>query len=117
MAYKRGISAKNMTADEKKGWGIYHEMIDENGSYAYVVDLAEGKKQAKYDEFYGTALSSMSDFGDYITTQTSTYFTKMITGKSALTEFTAFAEDYNRNGGETIVKQVNAWYTAMHAFD
>lgn len=117
VAYKRGISAKNMTAEEKKGWGIYHEMIDENGSYAYVVDLAEGKKQAKYDEFYGTALSSMSDFGDYITTQTSTYFTKMITGKSALTEFTAFAEDYNRNGGETIVKQVNAWYTAMHAFD
>ena len=117
VAYKQKVATKDMTAEEKKGWGIYHEMIDENGSYAYVVELSEGKKSAKYNEFYGTALSAMSDYGEYITTQTSTYFTKIISGESPSSAFKDFVDDFNRNGGETIVKQVNAWYKAVHKFD
>lgn len=117
VAYKQGIAAKDMTNEELKGWGIYHEMIDENGSYAYVVELSEGTKKAKYDEFYGTALSAMTDFGEYITSQTSVRFTKMISGESPLSDFAEFVKVYNNNGGDTIVGQVNAWYKAVHAFD
>jgi len=117
VAYKQGIAAKDMTNEELKGWGIYHEMIDENGSYAYVVELSEGTKKAKYDEFYGTALSAMTDFGEYITSQTSVRFTKMISGESPLSDFAEFVKVYNNNGGDTIVGQVNAWYNAVHAFD
>ncbi len=117
VAYKQKIATKDMTKEEKKGWGIYHEMIDENGSYAYVVALSEGEKPAKYNEFYGTALSAMTDYGEYITTQTSTYFTKMISGESAMSSFNDFVKDVDRNGGETIIGQVNAWYKAVHAFD
>lgn len=117
VAYKQEIATKDMTKEELKGWGIYHEMIDENGSYAYVVELSEGTKKAKYDEFYGTALSAMTDFGEYITSQTSVRFTKMISGESPMSDFSEFVKVYNNNGGETIVKQVNAWYKAVHAFD
>ncbi len=117
VAYKKGVLTKDMTKEERKGWGIYHEMIDENGSYAYVVELSEGKKQAKYDEFYGTALSAMTDYGEYITSQTSVRFTKMISGESPMSDFSEFVKVYNNNGGELISKQVNAWYKAVHAFD
>lgn len=106
-----------MTAQERKGWGIYHEMIDENGSYAYVVDLSEGTKKAKYDEFYGTALSAMTDYGEYITSRTGEYFTKIISGESPMTAFNDFVDLYYNNGGKAIVSQVNAWYKAVHAFD
>ena len=117
VAYKKGIANKDMTKEERKGWGIYHEMIDENGSYAYVVELSEGLKKAKYDEFYGTALSAMTDYGEYVTSQTGIYFTKMISGESQLTAFNEFKDVYNKNGGNAIVSQVNAWYEAVHAFD
>ncbi|MDE5548395.1 MAG: hypothetical protein K2J30_05325, partial [Clostridia bacterium] len=117
VAYKQNVATKDMTKEERKGWGIYHEMIDENGSYAYVVDLSEGKKHAKYDELYGTALSAMTDHGEYITSQTSVRFTKMISGESPMSDFSEFVKVYNNNGGELIEKQVNAWYKAIHAFD
>lgn len=116
VAYKQKIPTQDMTKEEKSGWGIYHEMIDENGSYAYVVELSEGKKQAKYDEFYGTALSAMTDKGEYITSQTGIYFTKIITGESPFSAFDEFINTYNTNGGQAIVSQVNAWYKAVHAY-
>lgn len=115
VAYKQGISVTDMEKEERAGWGIYHEMIDGDGSYAYVVSLAEGKKQAKYDEFYGTALSAMTKKGEYITTQTGIYFTKMISGEFAMTSFADFVRVYNKNGGNAILKQVKAWYAAEHA--
>lgn len=117
VAYKQGIATKDMTKTERKGWGIYHEMIDENGSYAYVVDLSDGKKKAKYDEFYGTALTAMTDYGGDVTTLTGEYFTKMISGESALSQFAEFRNEYGKIGGDAIVSQVNAWYKAVHAFD
>lgn len=117
VAYKQNVATKDMTKEERKGWGIYHEMIDEKGSYAYVVELSEGKKQAKYDEFYGTALTAMTDHGEYITSQTSVRFTKIISGESPMSDFDEFVKVYNNNGGELIEKQVNAWYKAVHAFD
>lgn len=119
VAYKQNVKTSEMTDAEKKGWGIYHEMIDENGSFAYVVKLAEGQegKDYKCNEFYGTSLSAMSDFGDYVTKKTSEYFTKMISCKSQLTAFDEYVNVYNRGGGDTIINQVNAWYKAVHAFD
>lgn len=117
VAYKAGVATKDMTEKEKKGWGIYHEMIDENGSYAYVVDLADGKREAKFDEFYGTALTAMDTYGEYVTSQTGIEFTKMISGESPMSAFEAFVKDYNKNGGTTIVNQVNAWYEAVHQYD
>lgn len=117
VAYKNGVKTKDMTAEEKAGWGIYHEMIDENGSFAYVVELSEGKKQAKYDEFYGTALTSMVDYGSYLTDQTSSTFTKIIANNQEISKFDEYVSNYNKNGGSTIIEQVNAWYKATNKFN
>lgn len=114
VAYRKGIATKNMKSDEREGWGIYHEMIDDDGGYAYVVALAEGTKTAKYNEFYGTNLSSMQVYGDYLNTQTSTYYSKFIIGREPLSNFDTYRSIYNKNGGATIEKQVNAWYRATH---
>lgn len=115
VALKHGVATDDMTAQEREGWGIYHEMIDEDGGYAYVVALAEGTKQAKLDEFYGTNLTSMQAKGDYLNTLTSTTFTRYIIGQESLSKFSDYVKKYNKNGGSTIEKQLNAWYQATHA--
>lgn len=114
VAYKQGLNVQQMTAAEKKGWGIYHEMVDEYGSYAYVVELTEGRVEAKYNEFYGANLTTMSDFGDYLNTQTDSIFTAIIKGDKSVSAFDSFVKDtYNPNGGDRIKAQINAWYEAQ----
>ena len=93
---RQGISNGEMSTKERSGWGIYHEMISPEGSYAYVVDLTNGVKEAKYDEFYGAALSTMEDFGDYLNTQVNKIFTQIISGEKPLSYFEEFAADYNK---------------------
>ena len=102
------------SAKERAGWGIYYEMIDAGGSYAYVVDLTTGAKKAKYNEFYGASLTTMNDFGSYLTDRVNEVFTKIITGEQSLDSFDDFvSKTYNKNGGDKILKQVNAWYDAQ----
>ena len=100
-----------MTKAEKRGWGIYHEMIDATGGYAYVVELTEGKQQVKFDCFYGANLSSMMEYAEYISTQTNVMFTKMITGEMDINDFEKqYVKEVENNGGKEIIAQVNAWY-------
>lgn len=113
-AMKQGVANGDMTAAERSGWGIYHEMISADGAYAYVVELTKGEKQAKYDEFYGASLSTMEDFGEYLNTRVNEIFTQIITGEKAVSYFDEFVSDvYNKNGGSRILEQVNAWYAAQ----
>lgn len=111
VAFKAGKKLTEMSQAERRGWGIYHEMIDATGGYAYVVELTETKK-VKYDCFYGANLSAMLQYSPYITKETNAMFTKMITGKMSIDDF---EKEYvqgivEKNGGSTIMEQVNAWY-------
>lgn len=112
VAYKNGKKLSDMCAGEKAGWGIYHEMIDPNGGYAYVVDLTEKKVEAKYDCFYGASLSAMTDKLPYITTQTGTLFAQMIVGEMSIDEFEQkYVQNvFYNNGGDIVLEQVNEWY-------
>ena len=110
VAYRQNITNQDMTPKERVGWGIYHEMVSPDGSYAYVVNLTEGKAKAKYNEFYGAALSAMTEFGDYLNTLTNKTFTQIIIGEKSIDDFDTFVSDFKSNGGETILEQVNAWY-------
>ena len=112
VALSNGKSLSEMSKSEKRGWGIYHEMIDPTGGYAYVVNLTEGKAQAAYDCFYGANLSAMLEYSEYISTQTNVMFTKIITGQMDINKFES---DYvkgvfENNGGDKIMNQVNQWY-------
>ncbi len=110
VAMKQGVANGAMSAKERAGWGIYHEMISATGSYAYVVELTNGVKEAKYDEFYGASLSAMDDFGSYLNTQVNKVFTQIITGEKPVSYFDEFVQEYNQNGGNSVISQVNAWY-------
>ena len=112
VAFKDGKKLEEMSKAQKRGWGIYHEMVDPTGGYAYVVNLTEGKEKAKYDCFYGANLSSMVEYGEYISTQTNVMFTKMITGEMNINDFEkSYVEGiFQKNGGDVIMDQVNAWY-------
>ena len=111
VAYKNGKNLSQMTKAEKRGWGIYHEMIDATGGYAYVVELTEGRSEVKFDCFYGANLSSMMEYSEYISTQTNVMFTKMITGEMNIDDFDKkYVKEVENNGGNEIIAQVNAWY-------
>ena len=118
VAYKNGEKLNEMSKAERRGWGIYHEMVDPNGGYAYVVDLTEGRGKVKFDCFYGANLSSMMEYQEYISSQTNEMFTKMITGEMDINKFEKeyVKKMYNKNGGEDILAQVNAWYDS-HTID
>ncbi len=110
-AIKEGKSIKDMTADEKIGWGIYHCMIDDNCGYDYVTKLTAGELDAKYDEFYGTATSAMQEYSGYIsTTLSASVYSQIIIGTKPVSYFDEYVKEYNKNGGDAIIKQVNEWY-------
>lgn len=116
VALMKGKTVQEMTDKERAGWGIYHEMIDPEGSYAYVSDLTEQVKTAKYNRFYGAVLSAMSDYGEYLNTQTNVVYTKIITGAMPLDDFDKefVNKIYKNNGGDKILEQVNAWYQSQN---
>ena len=116
VAYKDGKKLSEMCKGEKAGWGIYHEMVDPKGGYAYVVDLTEKRVEAKYNRFYGANLSAMTDKLPYITTQTGTLFAQMIVGELEIDKFESkYVEAvFNKNGGNDVMKQVNEWYKAKN---
>lgn len=110
-AMKQGKNLKEMTSDEKLGWGIYHCMIDDNCGYDYVTKLTEGTLKAKYDEFYGTATTAMQEYSGYIsTTLSASTYAQIIIGAKSLDAFDDYVKEYNKNGGDAIIKQVNEWY-------
>ena len=118
VAYKNGVKLEEMSKAERRGWGIYHEMIDPTGGYAYVVELTEGTAKAKYDQFYGANLSAMVEYSEYISKQTNVMFTKMITGQMDINDFdkSYVKEVFENNGGPAIINQVNQWYKS-HTID
>ena len=112
VAYMKKTDIDDMTVGEKRGWGIYHEMIDPTGGYSYVVELTNDKTKAKYNCFFGANLSAMVDFSEYITKETSVKFTSMITGQMSVDKFDSdyVQKVFNKNGGNYIMDQVNQWY-------
>lgn len=112
-ALKSGKTIAQMTAKEKAGWGIYHEMIDADGGYAHVAALTDGTKPVKYDEFFGTPTSQMSAFGEQLGTKAAVAYTAIITGSKPLDYWDTFVKEYKKEGGNSIHKQINAWYDAQ----
>lgn len=102
-----------MTVDQRAGWGIYHEMIDGNGGYAYVTELTEGKAAAKYNQFYGPPISTMVTYGDALNTEAAKVYTDIIRGEKPLSYWETFVSNYNKMGGDAILRQINNWYKVM----
>lgn len=113
-AVKAGTPIKDMTARVKRGWGIYHCMIADDCGYDQVTRLTEGTLTARYDEFYGPALSMMEESGGYLSeTLSKSVYMQIITGEKSVSYFDTYVSDYAKNGGDKIINQVNLWYKAQ----
>ena len=64
------------------------------------------------DAFYGTATDTMTQRMSTLGKQQLTDFTAIILGENA-DKFDTFVENWNKLGGETIVKRVNDWVVAF----
>jgi len=111
-ALKAGKTSAQMSVLEKKGYGIYEQAISATGGDGYVTELAEGKKQAKYNEFYGVQTPAQQNYGEYLDSSMKKFYLQVITGGASISGWNDFVADYNKNGGEAVLKQVNQWYKA-----
>ena len=109
-AYSSGKKLNDMSAGEKRGWGIYHEMIDPTGGYSYVVELTKKTKEAKYNRFYGAPLEIMKENSSYVTKQTNIIFTKIINGTISLDGFESEYIPKVAPKQDPIMPEVNKWY-------
>ena len=111
-ALKAGKTSAQMSALEKKGFGIYEQAISATGGDGYVAELSEGKKKAKYNEFYGVQTPAQQNYGEYLDSSMKKFYLQVITGGASVSGWNNFVADYNKNGGEAVLKQVNQWYKA-----
>lgn len=111
-ALKAGKTSAEMSVLEKKGYGIYEQAISATGGDGYVTELAEGRKQAKYNEFYGVQTPAQQNYGEYLDSSMKKFYLQVITGGASISGWKDFVADYNKNGGEAVLKQVNQWYKA-----
>ena len=111
-ALKAGKTSAEMSVLEKKGYGIYEQAISATGGDGYVTELAEGRKQAKYNEFYGVQTPAQQNYGEYLDSSMKKFYLQVITGGASISGWNDFVADYNKNGGEAVLKQVNQWYKA-----
>lgn len=111
-ALRAGRSNKDMTAFEKKGYGIWEQAISPDGGYAYVTELYEGSSEAVFNEFYGIKTPAQQNYGEYLNKTMKTYFLEVISGKKSLNDWEKYVNDYRKNGGDAVLSQVNDWYRA-----
>ena len=109
-AYANNKKFSEMSKGEKRGWGIYHEMVDPTGGYAYVVELTKKLKEAKYDCFYGASLAIMKEHSESVSKQTNIMFTKMIVGQMTMDEFETKYIPTISPKQDLIMPEVNKWY-------
>lgn len=109
-AIKGGKKASEMNRTEKKGFGIYEQAISATGGYAYVTELSKGQKLVKYSEFYGIKTPAQQNYGEYLNTAMKKYFLEVISGRASISKWDDFVADYNKNGGDAVLKQVREWY-------
>lgn len=111
-AVKAGKSGAQMRTVEKRGYGIYEQAISASGGYAYVTKLARGEKPAVFSEFYGVNTPAQQNYGEYLDSSMKAYFLGVISGSKSLSDWKDFVSDYRKNGGDSVLSQVNDWYGA-----
>jgi putative aldouronate transport system substrate-binding protein len=66
--------------------------------------------QILLDAFYGAPTESMTAYQSTLESLRDEAFTKIIMGSSPISAFDTFVQNWKRQGGDAITKEVNAWY-------
>lgn len=55
---------------------------------------------------------AQQNYGEYLDSSMKKFYLQVITGGASISGWNDFVADYNKNGGEAVLKQVNQWYKA-----
>ncbi|GIN71590.1 lipoprotein LipO [Bacillus sp. J14TS2] len=86
--------------------------LDSLGEEFHLYDnLQKIKENAIYDEFLGTPTESMGKFNAKLNKLEAEVFTKIVMGEAPLDKFDQFVDEWKKEGGDQITKEVNDWYS------
>lgn len=82
--------------------------------YDYYYPLQFNEEVYHIDAFSGAPTATMVEKQTYLDKLETETFTKIIMGTEPLDAFDTFVEEWNANGGQQIIQEVNEWYEANH---
>ncbi|WP_409345017.1 extracellular solute-binding protein [Paenibacillus sp. MBLB4367] len=95
-------------AGDRSNWG-WNLIFNKGGSMS-VADQYRKNNLYLSNEFITTPLTSMIEKGTALTKLESEALTKIILGQSSIDEFDKYVEQWKKQGGDEIVKEINEWY-------
>jgi putative aldouronate transport system substrate-binding protein len=90
-------------------YGYYWVFGPQPESSFAVIDGYVKNKQIMLNAFYGAPTETMAARESSLKTLRDEVFTKIIMGSSPISAFDTFVQDWKRQGGDAITKEVNDW--------
>ncbi len=106
----KGVHEKiqKFQAGDRSNWG-WNLIFNKGGSMS-VADHYRKNNLYVSNEFITTPLPSMIEKGAALAKMESEALTKIILGQSSIDEFDKYVEQWKKQGGDEILKDVNEWY-------
>ncbi|WP_409342806.1 extracellular solute-binding protein [Paenibacillus sp. MBLB4367] len=95
-------------AGDNSSWG-WNSIFGKDGSMG-VTDTYRQNNQYIANEFITSPLPAQVEKGPALDKMKNELFTKIILGTASIDQFDKFVEDWKKNGGDEITKEVNDWY-------
>jgi putative aldouronate transport system substrate-binding protein len=93
---------------DNSSWG-WNSIFGKDGSMG-VTDQYRQNNQYIANEFITSPLPAQVEKGPALDKMKNELFTKIILGTASIDQFDKFVEDWKKNGGDEITKEVNDWY-------
>jgi putative aldouronate transport system substrate-binding protein len=87
--------------------GVHPLRVSHFGNMQLAVEM---EPHVKISEFMGPPTESMIQYNAYLQKIELETFANIIIGESPLNAFDRFVQDWQKNGGDAITEEVNAWY-------
>ena len=113
-AWQNGTVDDMRDLDKKAYEGMFRGVHPLRVSHFGNMQLAvEVEPYVKISEFMGPPTESMIQYNAYLQKIELETFANIIIGESPLDAFDRFVQDWQKNGGEQITEEVNAWYNEV----
>lgn len=110
--YKRILDFINGDDMGEKAWGSYMSTGSKNSAYA-VLDYYLSNNMVQIDKFTGIPTKTMWAKSSALQWQEIGSFNEIIRGNQPIDFFNTFVDDWNKLGGDKVVKEVKEWYNSQ----